>query len=77
MKWFCGNGFVLPGDAAHCFFYVPTVITDSGIAVSPAGSKPACNSGGGPIDVISKAWKAGSIIATASGSTASAIVGHA
>ncbi|HVP47034.1 MAG TPA: hypothetical protein VMT32_10645 [Bryobacteraceae bacterium] len=76
-KWFCGNGFALPANAARCSSCAPVVIEGSDIAVWSAGSKLACGSGDQRIAGTSKAWKAGSITATASGSTASAIAGRA
>jgi hypothetical protein len=71
-KWFSGHGFAWVVNATLCFFSAPAAIEDSAIAASPAASKPESASSAAPTGDINRVRKDGSIIATASGSTAGA-----
>jgi len=71
-KWFCGFGFARPAIAAQPSFSARAVIADSAIAAWHAGAKRGLVSADAPTAATSKVWKAGSIIATASGNTAGA-----
>jgi len=76
-KWFCGSGFAMPANAGPCSSCALIVTAASAIAALPAGSKPASASIARPIAATNKVSKDGSIIATASGSIASAAAGRA
>jgi hypothetical protein len=73
-KWFCGFEFAWPAIAGQPSFSVRSVIVDSAIAAWHAGAKRGSANSDAPTAATSGVWKAGSIIATASGNTAGA--GH-
>ena len=68
-KRFCGNGFALVKPATRYSSSARTAIADIATAASHAACKPAADSGVPLISATSKASKANSIIAIASGST--------
>jgi len=71
-KWFCGFGFARRAIAARRSFSVRAAIADSVIAASHAAVKRGSVSAAAPTAATSRVWKAGSIIATASGNTVGA-----
>jgi hypothetical protein len=71
-KWFYGFGFARQVIAGQPSFSVRAVTADSAIAAWNAGAKRALVSAAAPTAGTSGVWKAGSIIVTASGNTASA-----
>ena len=73
-KRFCGSGFASIRIAAQFSSSARTVIADIATAAPHAANKPGANSGGRPTSVTNEAGRGGSIIAIASGNTASAAV---
>ncbi|HEV3334236.1 MAG TPA: hypothetical protein VG096_24790 [Bryobacteraceae bacterium] len=71
-KWFFGHGFAWAVSARRCSFCAPAVIVASATAAALAVGKRGAGSSVAPTGDINRVPKAGSIIATGSGSTAGA-----
>jgi hypothetical protein len=68
-KRFSGSGFAAAADVMSCSGSASIVIAANAIAAPLAGLLRVSSKGAAPTAAISRAWKAGWIIATGNGNT--------